>query len=247
MGSRWQVFEPIVDLLAVDHEVVSVDLPGFGGTAPRPGLPADPAGYAAWLADLIEGLRIERPHVAGNSLGGAIALELGRTGHASAVTAFSPIGFWQKPGEIWCRTLVGTAHITLRAGWPAVRVAVAAPIARRIVMAAMVGRPELLRRDETRGGLDALAHGPGVAPTLDGFRDYRWDQDSELGNLRGLPVTVAWGTRDVLLPDRTQAARARALLTAAHHVELPRCGHVPFTDDPSLCADVIRTTRPAAT
>jgi pimeloyl-ACP methyl ester carboxylesterase len=29
IGSRWQVFEPIIDLLALHHDVISVDLPGF--------------------------------------------------------------------------------------------------------------------------------------------------------------------------------------------------------------------------
>ena len=40
-----------------------------------------------------EALGLERPHVAGNSLGGGIALELGRRGWAGSVCAISPIGF----------------------------------------------------------------------------------------------------------------------------------------------------------
>jgi pimeloyl-ACP methyl ester carboxylesterase len=43
----------------------------------------------------------------------------------------------------------------------------------------------------------------------------------------------------VILPHRTQSARARAVLPFARHVDLPRCGHLPFHDDPTACADLV--------
>ena len=53
-----------------------------------------------------------------------------------------------------------------------------------------------------------------------------------------IPVTVAWGTRDlVLLP--YQAERARKALPDATHVALPKCGHVPMVDDVDLVVDVL--------
>ncbi|MCW2759704.1 MAG: alpha/beta hydrolase, partial [Nocardioidaceae bacterium] len=55
----------------------------------------------------------------------------------------------------------------------------------------------------------------------------------------GVPTTIAWGTRDVVLTHRTQSARARVALPQARHVDLPGCGHLPFSDDPGLCADVV--------
>ena len=42
---------------------------------------------------------ISSPHIVGNSLGGAIALELGARGHASSVTALSPAGFFGTMGD----------------------------------------------------------------------------------------------------------------------------------------------------
>ena len=56
-----------------------------------------------------------------------------------------------------------------------------------------------------------------------------------------VPVTVAWGRYDLLLPHRLQAPRARALLPSARHVTL-RAGHVPYFDDPDAVAAVIRAT-----
>ena len=37
---------------------------------------------------------LARPHLAGNSLGGWVAIELARRGCAASVCAFSPAGFW---------------------------------------------------------------------------------------------------------------------------------------------------------
>ena len=54
----------------------------------------------------------------------------------------------------------------------------------------------------------------------------------------GVPVTIAWGTKDRLLrPPQVLAAKAR--LPQARIRPLPGCGHVPMTDDPALVADVL--------
>jgi pimeloyl-ACP methyl ester carboxylesterase len=51
-------------------------------------------------------------------------------------------------------------------------------------------------------------------------------------------VTIAWGTRDAVLPF-PQSRRARTLLPNARHVTLAGCGHLPFADDPDACLAVI--------
>jgi pimeloyl-ACP methyl ester carboxylesterase len=53
-----------------------------------------------------------------------------------------------------------------------------------------------------------------------------------------VPVTIAWGAKDWLLPPR-QARRAKQRLPQAKFVALPGCGHVPMTDDPGLVARVL--------
>ncbi|MBA3326938.1 MAG: alpha/beta fold hydrolase, partial [Solirubrobacterales bacterium] len=81
LGSQWQVWRPVLERLAADREVVALDLPGFGGSAPLPNEPTV-AALARAVADLVAELGLDHPHVAGNSLGGAIALELARAGLA---------------------------------------------------------------------------------------------------------------------------------------------------------------------
>jgi len=53
------------------------------------------------------------------------------------------------------------------------------------------------------------------------------------------PMTVAWGSRDLLLPHALQARRARRELPQARHITLPGLGHVPFWDDPEMVSRVI--------
>jgi len=96
-------------------------------------------------------------------------------------------------------------------------------------------KPWRLSADEALGVIDAFADGPAFEPALHGFADYRLrDGDA----LRGVPVTVAWGTRDWLLIPR-QAQRARRALPWAQHVALRGCGHVPCHDDPEAVAAVL--------
>ena len=65
---------------------VLVDLPGFGDSPVDPDLDPSIDGLADHVAELAAEWGLERPHVVGNSMGGAIALELGRRGVAGAVT-----------------------------------------------------------------------------------------------------------------------------------------------------------------
>jgi pimeloyl-ACP methyl ester carboxylesterase len=80
-----------------------------------------------------------------------------------------------------------------------------------------------------------LVEAPAFDACLDAFEGYTF-HDAE--QLAGVPVTIAWGDRDFLLLHR-QAARARDVLPHATHVQLVRCGHCPFSDDPEVVAQVL--------
>ena len=68
------------------------------------------AELAGAVARCLAELGLERPHVAGNSLGGAVALELARHGAVASVTAISPAGFWSGLERRF-------AHRSLLASW----------------------------------------------------------------------------------------------------------------------------------
>lgn len=92
-GASLGCWAPVLPALAVRHEVLAVDLPGFGDTPP---LPAGVPSTVPALVDAVEGqfdaLGLKSVHVAGNSMGGWIALELARRGRARSVVAIAPAG-----------------------------------------------------------------------------------------------------------------------------------------------------------
>src|ERR1700754_142475 len=94
IGSRWQMWEPVIGPLAEHHDVIAVDLPGFGASPmPPPGTPPGIDSQIALVSEFLAQLGVERPHVAGNSMGGLLALEMAGRGLARSATALSPAGF----------------------------------------------------------------------------------------------------------------------------------------------------------
>jgi len=99
IGHHWRAWDPVLARLAAKHDVIAVDLPGFGKSAPLHG-PSGPAEITAVTAFFGQ-LGLDRPHAAGNSLGGAIALELAASGHVSSATALSSAGLWARWEFSW--------------------------------------------------------------------------------------------------------------------------------------------------
>jgi pimeloyl-ACP methyl ester carboxylesterase len=186
------------------------------------------AGYFA-----AEGL--DRPHLAGYSLGGAIALELAVAGQARSATAFSPAGFFTEAERR--RALATLRMMRASTYFPAAMIRQSMRISafRTFCYARLLADPR--RLDYQRAVEDALAmrRGRGFNSVARSSRGYRF------AGSPNVPVTVAWGAKDRILPPR-QAQRARELLPGARHVALPGCGHVPMTDNPDLVADLILQT-----
>jgi pimeloyl-ACP methyl ester carboxylesterase len=237
VGHHWQAWEPVIDRLAVDFDVIACDTPGFGRSAALPASiePTIPAYVDAFEWFFAE-LGLERPHVAGNSMGGAIALELARGRSISTVTAFSPAGFWTPTERRFCQRSLGALASTPPAARPAVEALARTRVGRRALFSQTFGYPTRLPAEEAVATLRDAWASPAFQRTLRAFSEYRFAAPEQI---RTTPVTIAWGTRDMLLPYRLQAPRARAMLPWATHVALG-AGHVPFYDDPAAVAEVIR-------
>lgn len=242
IGSRWQVFEPILDALAQTHEVIALDLPGFGTSPMVGGVRPGPRGYAEWLTGWFADQGIERPHLVGNSMGGGIGLELGRAGVVASVTAFSPVGFWRTPGLRWTQSAITAMRLASQSAGPVLGKAVETRAGRMALLSPFFGQPSSVSPDDARADMASLAGASAYAAARHDFVNYRLSSTDDLGALPGMPVTIAWGTRDVVLLHRTQSARAREVLPFARHVDIPRSGHLPFHDDPQTCARIVLET-----
>ncbi len=103
LGSSRASWDAIVPALAERFDVIVVDLPGFGASAPLPaGVEPTPAAIAAAVAGLLRDLGIDRPHVVGNSLGGWVAMELAKIRPVRSATLLSPAGLWPAGVPLYC-------------------------------------------------------------------------------------------------------------------------------------------------
>jgi pimeloyl-ACP methyl ester carboxylesterase len=234
-GSRWQEWEPVLPALAAQHEVVTLDLPGFGAS-PLDGTTPSPEGYAARVEEFWGELGLERPAVAGFSMGGAIALELARRGTVSSAVAICPIGFWTPRERAWSQASLRRVRRLSRATpRPVLEASIRSPVLRTLTLIQFYGRPWRLDPDVMLAGTASQAEAPAFDAAFAEFDRYTFHDAEEL---RDVPLTVAWGDRDFLLLSR-QAKRAQRVLPWARHITLPGCGHVPFSDDPEAVAQAI--------
>ncbi len=243
VGHHWQAWKPVIERLSGDFDVIACDSPGFGRSA---ALPASIEPTIAAYVDAFEWffaeLGIERPHVAGNSMGGAIALELARSRAIRSVSAFSPVGFWTHAEMRFCQLSLRALAHTPAAARPTVEALARTRRGRIALFSQTFGYPARLPAEEAVATLRDAWASPAFPGALDAFRHYRFQSPEQL---RSTPLTIAWGRRDRLLPYRLQAPRARRLLPWATHVTLG-AGHVPFYDDPAAVAEVIRARARAA-
>ncbi|GAA0296323.1 alpha/beta fold hydrolase [Streptomyces turgidiscabies] len=235
IGHHRQAWDPVIDILATEREVIAVDLPGFGVS---PALPDDfvhdlPTMTAVFGA-LCEALDLDRPHVAGNSLGGLLALELGREKRVRSVTTLSPAGFWSQAERRYAfGVLLAMRRAARSMPLPLVERLSRSAAGRAVLTSSIYARPGRRSPEAVVAETLALANAQRFTETLKAGAGIRFTDD-----VPGIPVTVAWGTRDMLLV-RRQGIRAKRIIPKARLIRLPGCGHVPMNDDPALVARVI--------
>ncbi|WP_338675219.1 alpha/beta hydrolase [Streptomyces sp. SCSIO 30461] len=235
IGHHWQAWEPVIPLLAPERDVIAIDLPGFGTSPGLPdGMAYDLHTVVPVLGALCEALGVERPHVAGNSLGGLLALELGRGRLVRSVTALSPAGFWTEAERRYAfGTLLALRRAALALPRPVMDGLARSSAGRAVLTGSIYARPGRRSPEAVVAETLALREATGFHRTLRAGGGVRFTDD-----VPGLPVTVAWGSRDRLLL-RRQGIRAKHTIPGARLVRLPGCGHVPMNDDPALVARVI--------
>ena len=235
IGSRAEVWSPVLDALAERFAVVAVDLPGFGRSpaqVQRPTIERQTDAFAQWLREE----RLEGCHVGGNSMGGAIALELARRRAVRSAIAIAPAGFWTGRERRWCQDSLARAKAQLGPLRPLIPAIAATPFGRAVFGWQLYGRPWAVPAGELVDGTDGLLGAEAFDDALALFDDYTF-HDAE--QLDGVPVMVVWGARDRLLLARRQAARARRVLPGARHEWIEGAGHLPMWDDPEATAALL--------
>ncbi len=229
------------ELLGHDYRVISFDLPGYGRTAPLD-QPHTLRNLTAFVATALDAFGITEPvHLCGNSLGGAIALQLAVT-HPERIRDLALLdsaGFGAEVGL--ALRVLGIRPLTpylLRPSWRG-----SARVERALFYDKSLATPDRIAYSY------ALNHRPWAGRVL-------METGSDLGDVRGafpkwrqellsqasaldVPVLVAWGLDDLILPATHVDAVHEHFPQARTHV-FPRCGHLPMLEQPDQTADLLR-------
>ena len=234
----WRTWELALPALERDHDVLAPTLAGHAGGPPIEG----PVGHSL-LADAVERAMDDAgfatAHIAGNSLGGHVALQLAARGRAESVVALAPAGGWAVGDESFRdllaaqRTLVELA----RAAAPHADAIVASADGRRrateMIVESFEHIPPALIAHQIRG--------VAACEAADVLLDYALGEGWSLEAERiACPVRVVWGTEDKRLPWPSAAARYRDdWLPHADWVVLDGVGHCPQLEIPLETAELI--------
>jgi len=221
-------------LLEQSFDVLAVDLPGFGYSPPLPtGVESSPENLADAVERAIDAAGFQSAHLAGNSLGGWISLELARRGRAATVTALSPAGLaWGRERE-WAAAILRAERWLARNATPP-DAALRNPVGRTLFAGVTFARPWRIDPDDAVEQHRLFREAPGFDRTLEGTIG---------AQIRGLdaircPVLLLWGIWDVVLLPR-QGRRFERLIPNAELRYLKGLGHVPMSDDPELLGAAI--------
>jgi pimeloyl-ACP methyl ester carboxylesterase len=234
-------FSANVGALARHYRVLAPDLPGFGRSG-KPDAPYSTAWFVDRVVRFLDAKQVARAHVAGNSLGGQVAMALARR-HPERVERLvlvAPAGISTERLRFF-RPLLRAANAASSRG---LRLAPRVPRAAwsMLFRAVFPDRPDLAER-YVRGYVDAVASDEyplylrACLRAMDGVLA---SPMMETARHIEHPTLIVWGRRDALLP----VAAARRLHRAMQRAELlvyERAGHCPMVDEPERWnRDVLR-------
>lgn len=236
-SGTWRIWDPVLPMLTEHHEVLAPSLPGHHGASPlADGVEPSVAAITDAVERQLDEAGFDRPHVAGNSLGGWVALDLARRGRARSVVALAPAGGWQRGREERrLRRLFTRNYRAISVIEPSIDKLVRRPGLRRLLFRDATAHgeriPPAAAAEMLHGVLACSIYWDLIAAIMrDGPPDWLAQVDA--------PVLVAWPELDRIIPEDPCAGGFRAL-AGAEWTTLPGTGHVPMYDDPPLVARTI--------
>lgn len=229
LASSLYTWKDVLPPLACDHEVVAVDLPGFGGSDQPAVLSAE--AYPAVVRGLMDRLAIARATVVGHSLGGAVAVMLaaGNPERVERLALVAPAGFNLARSELpW---------LLRAAAWPPLGALLERIPARRALLRlglTQVFFDDTLVTDERVEEYWAPLARPGAVRALRaliGSREGLALRFPALAKQVHASTLLIWGRQDAWIPV-AQAEHFLAAIGGSRAVVLDACGHMPQEEHP---------------
>jgi pimeloyl-ACP methyl ester carboxylesterase len=235
----WRTWELVLPALERHYDVFAPTLAGHAGGPPIEGEISDRA-IADALEHAMDEQGIERAHIAGNSLGGAVALQLAARGRALTVVALAPAGGFPQGDSTESEMLDYFVKLLglVRAAAPHADRIMATPEGRRRATEFITTHYEHIPAELLAHQLRGAAAAPAASELIEYARRSVWSLDAERITC---PVRIVWGTADRILSWPVAATRfRREWLPNADWVELEHVGHCPQLDVPVEAAELIR-------
>ncbi|HET8822189.1 MAG TPA: alpha/beta fold hydrolase [Thermoleophilaceae bacterium] len=238
-ADSWRTWELVLPALERRHELLALTLAGHAGGPPIEGrVGAEALVDAVELA--LDEAGFETAHLAGNSLGGYLALRLAERGRARSVVAFAPAGGWAPGDESYRGVLARQSELAayLRTAAPQASSILSTSEGRRRATSLLTTNYEHIPTELLAHQMLAGARCDAAVPLIEAALSEGWSLDPER---IACPVRIVWGTADRLLPWPSAAARYRAELPHADWVVLDGVGHCPQLDVPLEAVELILT------
>jgi pimeloyl-ACP methyl ester carboxylesterase len=228
LGSSLVDWAPQVAAFEAAHAIVTVDLPGHGGSSAAHALPTVET-MAGGVEALLDTLGVRTAHVIGLSLGGCVALALALRAPAR-VRSLVLVNSFARLRPAGARA---AARMLARFG-----LLLLAPMS---ALGAFVARDLFPRPDqaELRAAAAARIAGSGRRAYLTAIAALvRFDVRRRLAEIR-CPTLVVAGERDTTIPRAAKEALARGI-PAARLVIVPESGHVTNWDQAAAFNQIVR-------
>ena len=240
LGSAGNIWKMLVPKLTPHFTVIAVDLPGHGAADLSADEKFDPKSLAEMIVEKVcSEYGIAEMHVAGNSLGGWIALEMGAVSpeKVKSVTALAPAGLWHQvpmgtvpPSFFDSRLLAKISQYFM-------------PIAFRIPPLKAIGYRKIthlwreLSYESCRDSVLAMANSKGYMPLWRGLRGRKFESHVPAH----VNVSIVFGDYDLTLPEEIAQEKSVAP-DHSHWVVVDNCAHVIMWNYPDMTVDFIKRT-----
>jgi pimeloyl-ACP methyl ester carboxylesterase len=240
-GTSHRIWEPLLEHYARDHDVIAMDMLGFG-CSDRPHVNYTLDLYVAQLAALLDALELEQVTLVGNCMGAATALtyaaqrpERTKTVIAINVLTDRTAAHGNLRPLLWItRRSRRTAAVL---GWLSAHIPTPKPIAAASVRKTLLIEPERVSR-ELRDHLRDASRDPDQLRVLLNISEH-------IGSFAGVehtrvpvPVCVIWGAENGVLP-APDGAQFCSALHPDREVVVPRSGHLAMLERPDEVARAI--------
>jgi pimeloyl-ACP methyl ester carboxylesterase len=238
LGSAGNIWKSLFAGLEDSFTIYPLDLPGHG-SSPLGDEALDPRSLAQQISyAMSKDHGVEEFHVAGNSLGGWIALELAAQfpDRVKSVTALAPAGLWREgPTQKMPPSL--TARILARISQHFLKLAYNLPPLKALGYKKITHLWRQLSFESCKDSVIAMARSIGYMPMWRALRFQKFDSPISAK----VPVSIIFGDGDLTLPP-PRAQEREVAPVHSQWIVVDNCAHVIMWNYPELTVDFIKRT-----